>query len=148
MINTRKNNQIALCLTMLFCYWRKKITMIRSKVVEQYLTIFTHKHMRKEKKIKKLILLIDGSSLYLEREREKRAEEILFEYLLSMFHVCKAGSWKPFSREDEINAKILLNVDKEKERFVPSISSCSFIYTTIDIIHIAIVAKIYIIYQT
>lgn len=43
--------------------------MIRSKVVEQYLTIFTHEN---GKKIKKLILLIDESILYLERERDKQ----------------------------------------------------------------------------
>lgn len=55
--------------------------MIRSKVVEQYLTIFTHKHMRNEKKIKKLILLIDGSSLYLERDEKKSAEENIIRVL-------------------------------------------------------------------
>lgn len=60
-----------------------------------------------------------------------------------MFHVYKAGSLKTFPPEVEINAKILLNVESERERIVYQAFRRAPSSTHLQLI--AIVAKIYII---
>lgn len=64
-----------------------------------------------------------------------------------MFHVYKAGSLKTFPPEVEINAKILLNVESERERIVYQAfrRAPSSTHLQLTVYIIAIVAKIYII---
>lgn len=73
--------------------------------------------MRKEKKIKKLILLIDESILYLERERDKqkRREKYYSSICFQCFMFTKWKVGKLFPPEVELHAKKALY---KKERIV------------------------------
>lgn len=65
-------------------------------------------------------------SIFKEKDKRKRRGKYYSSICFQCFMFTKV----------EINAKILLNVESERENRLPSMSSCSFIYTTtIDIIH-------------